>query len=92
MNAFLKDMRKRLRLMEPLTIVIGNESCDLDSAVCAIALAYFYESTANRSICMDKRRTIIPVMNISRENFPLKTEVIFFMHKHGIDINSLICW
>lgn len=76
-------------MLKPLTIVIGNESCDLDSAVCAIALAYFYESNSINLQCSP--RSVIPVMNISRENFPLKTEVIYFMNKHGIDIDDLIC-
>lgn len=95
MNAYLKDTRKYLQLLKPLkplTIVIGNESCDLDSAVCAIALAYFYETSALSSHSTDIRRIIIPVLNISRENLPLKTEVIYLMRKHGIDVDDLICW
>lgn len=89
MNAFLKNARQYLRLHKPLTIVIGNESCDLDSAVCAIGLAYFYENTNSH---FDKRRTVIPVLNILRENLPLKTEVVYFLEQHGIDIDDLICW
>lgn len=92
MNAYLKDIRKYPRLLKPLTIVIGNESCDLDSAVCAITLAYFYETVALNLHRTDKQRIIIPVLNISRENLPLKTEVTYLMRKHGIDIDDLICW
>lgn len=92
MNVFLKNTRKYLRMLKPLTIVIGNESGDLDSSVCAIALAYFYESTAISSHCMDKRRIVIPVLNISRENISLKTEVTYFLQKNDIDIDDLICW
>lgn len=91
MNTYLKSIRHCLWQPKPLTIVIGNESCDLDSAVCAIALAYFYESTANSSQYMAERRIHIPVLNITRENLPLKTEVIFYIKKLGIDIDDLLC-
>lgn len=89
MNAFLGTSKRNLSLLKPLTIVIGNESCDLDSSVCAIALSYFYHNTDSQHI--DERRSIVPVMNIFRENLPLKTEVIYFMQKNGIEGDNLIC-
>lgn len=33
---------QQLQIQEPLLLIIGNESCDLDSAIAAIGLAYFY--------------------------------------------------
>lgn len=73
--------------------VVGNESCDLDSAVSAIGLAYFYMVTNALPGCfsIDGKRRFMPVMNIHRENLPLKTEVTHYMRKHGIDIGDLVC-
>lgn len=70
--------------------MIGNESCDLDSAVCAISLAYFYSKT-KFSHNPDQNVNILPVMNIERDNLPLKTEVTYFLHKNKIDVENLIC-
>ena len=54
MEEFVGGLRGRLALSllqeagpddegprRPVTVVVGNESCDLDSAACAIVLAYF---------------------------------------------------
>lgn len=94
---FVKDARKWLKLKKPVVFVIGNESCDLDSAVCAVGLAYFYTNTTKLpdhllSLVDGNCRRFLPVMNIHRDNFPLKTEVNYFMLKNGIDLEELICW
>lgn len=58
---------------------MGNESCDLDSAVCAVSLSYFYqhyndfESSASPKLL--NTRNFLPVLNIPRKDFVLKTEV-----------------
>lgn len=70
--------------------MIGNESCDLDSAVCAISLAYFYSRTKFGN-SPDQNVNILPVMNIERNNLPLKTEVTYFLHENKIDVENLIC-
>lgn len=70
--------------------MIGNESCDLDSAVCAISLAYFYSKTKFISNS-GQNVNILPVMNIQRANLPLKTEVTYFLREHNIDVENLIC-
>lgn len=90
---FVKEARTWLALKEPLVFVVGNESCDLDSAVSAIGLAYFYMVTNALPGCfsIDGKRRFMPVMNIHRENLPLKTEVTHYMRKHGIDIGDLVC-
>ena len=90
---FVKEARTWLALNEPLVFVVGNESCDLDSAVSAIGLAYLYMTTCSllgRFLINGKRR-FMPVMNIERKNLPLKTEVTHYMRKHGIDVDDLVC-
>ena len=55
-----------------VTFVVGNESCDLDSAVSAIVFAYFLHT---REIL--KERIIVPLLNVPEHDLALKTEVLF---------------
>ncbi|KAH8294482.1 hypothetical protein KR018_011790 [Drosophila ironensis] len=66
-----------------LHLVVGNESCDLDSAVSAVALAFVY---AHRN----RHHDYIPVLNILRRDYPLKTEVGYMFGKCGIDEQVLL--
>lgn len=79
-------------LQEPLCIILGNDSCDLDSAVCALALAFFYTKHP-RSIAdlVSGETPIIPVLNTSRTNLALKTEVTYFLNKNNIHQENVIC-
>ncbi|XP_017054602.1 exopolyphosphatase PRUNE1 [Drosophila ficusphila] len=60
-----------------LHLVMGNESCDLDSAVSAVTLAFVY---AQRH----REHDYVPVLNIPRRDYPLKTEVGHLFFKCGI--------
>ncbi|XP_017064697.1 exopolyphosphatase PRUNE1 [Drosophila eugracilis] len=60
-----------------LHLVIGNESCDLDSAVSAVTLAFVY---AQRY----QEHDYVPILNIPRQDYPLKTEVGHLFVKCGI--------
>lgn len=94
MNLFVKEARKLINLKEPITVVIGNESCDLDSAVCAVSLAYYYSKSSKtpEHTLANGKPNFLPVMNILRKNLPIKTEVTYFLQKNGIDVNDLVCW
>jgi len=72
MEAFLGSLPQKLSLLRDnkdlqVMIVLGNESCDLDSAVCALVYAHYWSS----------RTLAIPMLNIPRADIPLKTEVNF---------------
>ena len=54
-----------------ITVVLGNESCDLDSAVCSVVLAHHLNS----------KSLTLPFLNIPKEDVPLKTEVLFAIGK-----------
>ncbi|KAG4076146.1 hypothetical protein HA402_011492 [Bradysia odoriphaga] len=92
MNKFLSEARKCLTLKKPLCIIIGNDSCDLDSAVCALALAFFY-TKHSRLIeeLVPVEIPIVPVLNTLRINLPLKTEVTYFLNKNKISQEDVIC-
>ena len=59
----------------PVRLVLGNESCDLDSAICAITLAHHLHSKN------EDRTLVLPVLNIPQEDVPLRTEVEFCIGK-----------
>ncbi|XP_063700889.1 exopolyphosphatase PRUNE1 [Culicoides brevitarsis] len=86
MNTFLKESKKFASLLEPTLVVLGNEACDLDSAVSAIALAYFLHRIGRHA-----PRNVIPVLNIPRKELPLKTEVTYFLQKKSLDLENLVC-
>ncbi|XP_063920417.1 exopolyphosphatase PRUNE1 [Zophobas morio] len=64
-------------------LVLGNESCDLDSTVSALALAYLIHYQKCTSL-------VIPIMNVEAKYFPLRTETCYLLKKYGIDPNLLI--
>lgn len=90
---FVKEAKNWLKMREPVVFILGNESCDLDSAVCALALSYFYMTVTKLSdrLLIDGKRRFLPLMNIHRTNLLLKTEVTYFLRKNGIDIEDLVC-
>lgn len=73
--------------------VIGNESCDLDSAASAISLAFFYTNLKRerqihavlRHLNEDDNYVFIPLLQISSDDRPLKTEVIFSLENNNIE-------
>lgn len=61
-------------------MVIGNESCDLDSMVSALALAYFYATTK-----VSSKTFVIPVLNMESNEFYLRPLNNYVLNKAGID-------
>lgn len=66
-----------------LHIVMGNESCDLDSAVSALTLAFIYSHR-------QQDRDYVPVLNIPRLDYRLKTEVGHMFRKCSIEEQMLV--
>ncbi|XP_064355216.1 exopolyphosphatase PRUNE1 isoform X2 [Dromaius novaehollandiae] len=64
---------------------MGNEACDLDSTVSALALAYFLAKTSPTS-----KAAFIPVLNIPRSDFALRTETVALLRQQRIPDASLI--
>uniref|UniRef100_A0A8C5NMZ2 Prune exopolyphosphatase 1 n=1 Tax=Junco hyemalis TaxID=40217 RepID=A0A8C5NMZ2_JUNHY len=64
---------------------MGNEACDLDSAVSALALAYFLAQTTPAP-----KAAFVPVLNIPRADFALRTETTFLLRERGIPAASLV--
>ena len=62
MDEYLKSLRNTFKDLKNknVTFVIGNESCDLDSAVCAIVYAYWL----NINKGLDD--IVFPLLNVSK--------------------------
>ncbi|XP_059054957.1 exopolyphosphatase PRUNE1 [Achroia grisella] len=83
-----------------LNIVFGNESCDLDSAISAIVYACFlhwqHEQIKCKVCTKDNREEhttddiFVPILNVDREDFALKTEVSYLLKEHGINKSHLV--
>jgi len=109
MQHYLRSTRDVLRTLDcnktELDVVLGNESCDLDSAVSALVYGYYLQFNRGRTtptschnisyefepcynLCQNNV-TVIPVLNISRADFPLRTEVTFLLNEYELLQNSL---
>uniref|UniRef100_A0A8V5GLX1 Uncharacterized protein n=1 Tax=Melopsittacus undulatus TaxID=13146 RepID=A0A8V5GLX1_MELUD len=80
-----QDAREHIRHHRHIHVVMGNEACDLDSTVSAMALAHYLAQTS------PDPTAFIPVLNIPRSELPLRTETTFLLRDHGIPSASLIC-
>ncbi|XP_005175679.2 exopolyphosphatase PRUNE1 [Musca domestica] len=81
---FLRQSRKFLNAKEHCCIVLGNESCDLDSAVSAVSLAYFYHKSKLAPKSCRNGCNFLPILNIPRRDYPLKTEVHYLFKQYNI--------
>ncbi|KAJ8339629.1 hypothetical protein SKAU_G00342620 [Synaphobranchus kaupii] len=66
-------------------VVLGNEACDVDSMVSALSFAYFLFKTSGSS-----GRTPVPVLNIPRSDFPLRTDNVFLLRESGLAQEDLV--
>ncbi|CAG5082479.1 Similar to Prune1: Exopolyphosphatase PRUNE1 (Mus musculus) [Cotesia congregata] len=90
MEEFLRASKKALEGLEnfrKIKVVMGNESCDLDSAVCALVHGFWH---------FDKLKTehvddvaVIPLLNVTKRMFKIKTEVVYVMKENNIPLELL---
>jgi exopolyphosphatase len=61
--------------------------------VSALALAYFFHInfTAKVENC-NKTYEVLPVLNIRKQDLPLKTEIVYFLKQNNIDPKKIICF
>lgn len=66
---------------------MGNESCDLDSAISALVYAYVLYNEVNAEA---KDTCIIPLLNICKKELALRTEVTYYLRKNSVPLDLLI--
>lgn len=90
MESFLsasKAASSNLSAYKRIRVVLGNETCDLDSAVSALVQAFseYLDGIKNK----ETDSAVIPLMNIAEKEYRLKTEVVFFLERHSIPSDLL---
>ncbi|XP_066424337.1 exopolyphosphatase PRUNE1 [Molothrus aeneus] len=78
-------LQDHIQQHQEIHVVMGNEACDLDSTVSALALAYFLAQTTPAP-----KAAFVPVLNIPRADFALRTETAFLLRERGIPAASLL--
>eukprot|EP01063_Lacrimia_lanifica_P016017 TRINITY_DN22644_c0_g1_i1.p2 TRINITY_DN22644_c0_g1~~TRINITY_DN22644_c0_g1_i1.p2 ORF type:complete len:413 (+),score=164.65 TRINITY_DN22644_c0_g1_i1:38-1276(+) len=63
-------------------IVLGNESCDMDSIISSIVYAAY--------LTYVKNERYVPVLNIPREDLALRVEAVWALTDAGIDVDKLL--
>ncbi|XP_015171680.1 PREDICTED: protein prune homolog [Polistes dominula] len=90
METFLtasKSALTKLSEYSTIRIVLGNQSCDLDSAVCALAQGFCEYLNGKKK--NKENVAVIPILNVTKKEFRIKTEVIYYFRQHGISYELL---
>lgn len=84
-SGFLFILQTLIKPGQLVHLVIGNESCDLDSMVSSMVLAFHYT-------CLEKYQNtiVLPMMNKTEQLFPVKVENIYLLDKYNISMDFLI--
>ncbi|XP_057652241.1 exopolyphosphatase PRUNE1-like [Diorhabda carinulata] len=88
---YLKSARTSLEhpdTFEKIHIVLGNESCDLDSSISATILAFLLHKTRLNGIPEDA--LVVPIQNVSKENFLIRSDNCNIYQEIGIPLGLLI--
>ena len=84
-NSYLIDLKNKIEGNLTFHCVIGNEASDLDSMASSVAYAYFLSRTKQKA-----GELYLPLINIPRGDFKLRTEAVYLFEKTGINIENLI--
>lgn len=90
MESFLnasKTALSQLSSYHTIRVVLGNQTCDLDSAVCALVQGLLEYVDVKKHDQDDI--AVIPVMNIPEKEFRIKTEVVYSLKSHNIPLNLI---
>lgn len=85
--------KKREANLDTVHVVVGNEACDLDSAVSSLLVFHIISKISDEINGKDNTRTLyIPLLNTTRESLDSKSEVLWFLQKTlNIDKTFLTC-
>jgi len=83
LNACLQTAKEAARQGKSLRVFLGNEASDLDSMASSVMYACSRGGSA-------AGLTNVPVMNIPREDFNLRTEAVWLFKEAGVDTGNLL--
>jgi exopolyphosphatase len=75
LKSFFEENKRKIKHGE-ITIALGNEGCDLDSFISSLVVAY--------------AESAIHVVNMKKEVFMAKGELVWVCKRFGIEVNDLI--
>jgi exopolyphosphatase len=78
---YLEESGSRINSGKMVTVVIGNEAADLDSMASSVAYAYYLHLSGVNAV---------PVMNIPRNDFALRTEAVYLFGEASIGMEKLL--
>jgi len=78
---YLAAAKRSFSSEQKTTIVIGNEAADLDSLASSVTYAYYLSLSGENAL---------PVMNIPRNDFALRTEAVYLFGEASISSDSLL--
>lgn len=82
LNGFLRNsVASSIRNEGNVFAVMGNESADLDSMVSSLVYAFHLHLTLGKSA--------VPVFNLLREDFSLRTDAEWLFREAGVDISAV---
>lgn len=87
------EHKQREANLDTVHVVVGNEACDLDSAVSCLLMFHIISKMSDEINGKDKTRTLyIPLLNTTRDMLESKSEVLWFLQKTlNIDKSFLTC-
>jgi exopolyphosphatase len=83
LKEFLVEARRSLAAAEQVALVFGNESADLDSVASALAYA------ASSAVPSASQRQFVPVINIPRVDFSLRTDIVWLLAEMSVTEDDL---
>ncbi|XP_008550742.1 exopolyphosphatase PRUNE1 [Microplitis demolitor] len=90
MEEFLGASKKALENLgkfKKIKVVLGNESCDLDSAVCTLVHGLWHYDKLKCEHVDDV--AVIPVLNVTKRMFRIKTEVVYVFKDNNVPLELL---
>jgi exopolyphosphatase len=78
-----KLLKSNISELSKIEIVVGNESGDLDSAVCAATLAWHKNNKKSKKV-------VFPALNFSKKDLELKTEVVSIFQALNLSLESAL--
>lgn len=89
MEEFLRSCRRTVQentdqAGPAVHVVLGNEACDVDSMVSALAFAYFLSKTAGGDVL------VLPLLNIRQSDLVLRSDNVFLLRQAGLSADLLL--
>ncbi|XP_042081883.1 exopolyphosphatase PRUNE1 isoform X1 [Haplochromis burtoni] len=89
MEEFLTSCQRAVKLSSDQVgpgfhVVLGNEACDIDSMVSALAYAYFLSKTAHGEML------VLPLLNIRQSELRLRSDSVFLLRQAALSLDLLV--